>query len=142
MAEGVVTFNYSARALVYPELSSSVVQAQAQEFFYEATLYLNNTPTSKVRDLNQRAMLLNMLTSHIAAMRASINGQQPSPLVGRISSAGEGSVNVQTTADYPPGSAQWFNTTKYGAAYWQATVSPRRMRYIPGPRQPNWGQPW
>ena len=142
MAEGVVTFNYSAWALIYPELSASVLQTQAQEFFYEAALYLSNTPTSLVRDLNQRAMLLNMLTSHIAAMRASINGQQPSPLVGRISSAGEGSVNVQTTADYPPGSAQWYNSTKYGAAFWQATVALRRMRYIPGPRQPNWGHPW
>lgn len=78
-------------------------------------------------------MFLNMLTAHIAALNASINGQSPSPLVGRISNASEGSVSVGVQMDLAPGSAQWFAQTKYGIAYWQASLQFRSMLYFPGP---------
>lgn len=130
---GVVSFDYPAWAARYPELSTSVAQPLAQLYFNEAGLYLNNTASSVVRDLSARAMLLNMLTAHIAKMNATINGQPPSPLVGRISAAGEGSVSVGT--DYQvPGTAAWFAQTPYGAAYWQATLPYRSARYVPGSR--------
>ena len=129
--DGVVTFDYITWVLRYPELAT-VAQPLAQMFFGEATLYCNNTPTSPIRDVNQRAPLLNMVTAHIAAL----NGQPSSPLVGRINSASEGSVSVQTQMEFPPGSAQWFNQTKYGAAFWQATVQFRTMRYVANPARP------
>lgn len=136
----VVVFDYSAWAARYPELSASVAEPLAQQYFNEAQLYCDNTPCSIVRDLCMRATLLNMVTAHIAALNAPLNGQASSTLVGRISNATEGSVSVGTQMDMPPGSAQWFNQTKYGAAFWQATAQFRAMRYVPGPVPPV--NPW
>lgn len=134
---GVVTFSYGDWSARYPELASSVSSVQAQLYFNEASLYCDNTPTSIITDASQpggeREMLLNMVTAHIAALNAPLNGQPSSPLVGRISGATQGSVSVQTQMDVPPGSAQWFNQTKYGAAYWFATTKYRTMLYVRGP---------
>jgi hypothetical protein len=104
----------------------------AQTYFDEAALYCDNTPCSIVQDLNERTFLLNMVTAHIAALNAPLNGQPSSPLVGRISGATQGSVSVQTDFQVP-GSAAWFAQTKYGAAYWQATTKYRSMLYVRGP---------
>ena len=132
MSGGIVDFDYSTWALRYPELASWVSQPLAQSYFYEATLYCDNTPCSPIFDVNQRAMLLNMVTAHIAGLNAPLNGQASSPLVGRISNATEGSVSVQTENLYPPGTVQWWQQTKYGAAFWAATAAFRTMRYFPG----------
>jgi hypothetical protein len=141
-----VTFDYGAWSARYPELSSSVAQPLAQQYFNEAGLYCDNTASSPIRDDSvggQRSVLLNMLTAHIAALNAPINGQAPSPLVGRISNATEGSVSVQTQNDYLPGTVQWYQQTKYGSAYWAATSAYRTMRYIPGrPRTMDPYNPW
>jgi hypothetical protein len=134
--EGVVEFDYAAWALRYPELAASVPQPLAQQYFYEAQLYCDNTPCSPIRNWypgGERAMLLNMLTAHIATLNAPIGGQASSPLVGRISNATEGSVSVQTQLDLPPGTAQWFAQTKFGLAFWTATAQYRTMHYVPGP---------
>ena len=130
-----VVFDYSLWSLRYPELSASVKATLAGAYFTESTLFLDNTNNSRVTDLGQRAMLLNMLTAHIAALNAPMNGQPSSPLVGRIATATEGSVTVNATMDLPPGSAQWFAQTKYGAAFWAATAIYRTMLYVPGPGQ-------
>lgn len=128
--QGVVQFDYNGWSARYPELAASVPQPLAQQYFFESQLYLDNTPCSPVCNLIQRAVLLNMMTAHIAALNAPLNGEASSPLVGRISGASEGSVSVQT--DYGvPGSAAWFSQTKYGAAFWQATVAYRTMHYVP-----------
>lgn len=129
---GAVAFDYVIWAARYPELAAWVGQPLAQAYFAEATLYCDNTPTSVITDPGQRAVLLGMVTAHIAALNAPLNGQPSSSLVGRIGQATEGSVTVQTTLDMPPGSAQWFAQTKYGAAFWQATASFRTIRYVPG----------
>lgn len=137
----VAVFDYVAWLLRYPEFGS-VPQQLATMYFGEAGLYLSNTDQSPVQNVNQRLTFLNMLTAHIAALNAPINGQPSSPLVGRITSATEGSVTVQATMDYPPGSPQWFGQTKYGSAFWQATASLRTARYFaPPPRRFESG-PW
>lgn len=130
---GIVEFNYGSWVARYPDLGACVGTELADSYFVEAGLYLNNTPCSVVRDLAQRSLLLGMLVAHIAALNANLNGQPSSPIVGRISSATEGSVSVQAQFDMPPGSAQWFAQTKYGAAFWQASAQFRTMRYIPSP---------
>ena len=131
--KGVVTFDYAAWALRYPELAASVSGPLAQAYFDEAQLYCDNTPLSPVHVLTIRAQFLGMLTAHIATLNTPLNGQPSSPLVGRISNATEGSVSVQTEYDVPAGSAQWFAQTKYGAAFWSATAAYRTMRYVPNP---------
>ena len=141
--DNVVIFNYSVWSLRYPELAIWVTEALAELYFQEATLYLNNTPVSPVIDgtpNGKRAMLLNMLTAHIAALNAALNGQAPSNLVGRIGNATEGSVSLQIENNYAAGTPQWYQQTKYGSAFWAATAQYRTARYIASPARP--ADPW
>ncbi|MEX3614241.1 MAG: DUF4054 domain-containing protein [Burkholderia gladioli] len=128
----IVVFDPSKFKEIYPEFAT-LSDVKLENAFAQAGLYLNNTDSSLVQDSGVRALLLNMLTAHIAALEYGINGEQPSPLVGRISSATEGSVSVQASMDGVQGSAAWFMQTKYGAAYWQATAQYRIGRYVPAP---------
>lgn len=130
----VVTFDWTAFSTRYPELAS-VGQPLAQLYFDEATLYLDNTDSSPVQDVTRRAPLLNMVTAHIAKLNATLAGEAPSPLVGRITSAAQGSVNVQVEMQPAAGQMQaWFNQTRYGAAYWTASARYRRGFTIPACR--------
>jgi hypothetical protein len=129
---GIVVFSFAAWSARYPEFSAVSVPA-AQAYFDEATLYLNNTPSSRVSDVVQRALILNMITAHIA----SLAGQASSPdgsLVGRITSASEGSVSVGTEYKAPE-SAAWWVQTPYGSSAWSAMAPLRTMRWFPAPRR-------
>ncbi|KVH51181.1 DUF4054 domain-containing protein [Burkholderia diffusa] len=151
MPDGIVTFDYGTWSARYPALAAATNATLAQLYFDEAQLYCDNTPCSPVQDLTMRALLLNMLTAHIAQLNQPVGAATagggtaaPSPLVGRITSATEGSVSVQTQMDVPPGSAQWFNQTPYGAAFWAATAAYRTMHYVamPPPRNMDPHSPW
>jgi len=135
----LVTFNYATWVARYPEFST-VQQATAQEYFNEATLYVNNTPASLLAgNLSTLAMVLNMVTAHIASLSAlGPDGQLASTLVGRISNATEGAVSVGTDFQVP-GSAAWFAQTRYGIAAWQALAQYRTARYVPRRRNAGWG---
>lgn len=137
---GIVAFDPTAFKARYPEFVS-VDDTLLGDYFTEATLYLDNTDASRVQDVSQRAVLLNMLTAHVADLYAGSNGQAPSPLVGRINTATEGSVTAAAAMDGVPGTAAWYMQTKYGASYWQATARYRTMRYVPGRSWPASG-PW
>lgn len=129
---GIVAFDYQAWARRYPEFSSVTIPL-ATDYFAEAGLYLDNSTSGLVTDLTARSLLLNLLTAHIAALNSGTNGQAPSGLVGRITSATQGSVSVSVDAMDAPGSAAWYMQTTYGAAYWAATARYRGMRYVPAP---------
>jgi hypothetical protein len=134
----MITFDYSFFLQRYPELAY-IPQNVLQLYFNEAGMYCDNTASSPIQDIavgGQRYIVLHMATAHIAAMNAaSATGAPASPLVGRINTATQGSVSVGTQMDYPPGSAQWWMQTKYGAAYWQATAAYRMFRYRRGCRR-------
>lgn len=135
MNGGVVAFDYEHNwAVRYPELAVSVSENLATLYFQEACLYCDNTPFSPVCDLQQRALFLGMITAHIAALNAAINGQAPSPLVGRISDATEGSISVKVELNTRPGSEQWYAQTRYGYAFWTASARFRRMQYFTIPQ--------
>jgi len=122
-----VVFDPNAFKVRYPEFTA-VDDARLTAFFDEATLYLSNTDKPVV-NVVQRAMLFNMLVAHIASLGGVLANNTPAP-VGRVASAGEGSVNVST--EYmQPGTYAWFVQTQYGAAFWQATVRYRSFRYFP-----------
>ncbi|HEM8614581.1 TPA: DUF4054 domain-containing protein [Citrobacter amalonaticus] len=128
---GVVIFDPAAFKLRYPEFSS-VDSALLQQYFTQATIYLDNTDFSRVSDLAVRAMLLNMLVAHIAFLYSGVNGQTPSGLVGRIDSASEGSVSVHADMPGVTANSAWYMQTKYGADYWNATAPFRTFQYISG----------
>lgn len=136
-----VTFNYADWVAQNPALAN-ISEPQATNFFNLATLYFNNLgwPGS----LTQAATLLYMLTAHIARLFAprdalgnpSSAGTFPPPIVGRVSSASQGSISVQT--DYDSNSSpseKWYNQTPEGAAYWAATAQFRTALFIPGPQR-------
>ena len=126
-----VVFDPAAFKARYPEFAAVGVPLLSA-CFDQAGLYLSNSDNSPVRNLTSRAVLLNMLTAHIATLGGALSSDgQPRP-VGRISSATEGSVSA--SMEYlAPGSSAWFAQTQYGAAFWQATSSLRGFRYIPRP---------
>jgi hypothetical protein len=131
----VVTFDYQKWAARYPEFCG-VTPPQAQAFFDEAQIYHRNDAMGPIRNPAVQLTMLNMVTAHIAALYAGINGQPASPLVGRISQAAEGSVNVSTDMTIDPGSEQWWSQTKYGLSYWTAAAPYRTMQYVPGFARP------
>lgn len=134
-----VVFDPVAFVARYPEFAGcSAVQLGA--YFLESGLYCVNATWNPAYNAGVLPQLLNMVTAHIAWISAprfnglpAVGGAPASPLVGRISSASQGSVSVNTESNYPPGSAQWYVQTTYGAAYWAATAPFRTFRYSAPP---------
>ena len=133
----VATFNAALFVQRYPEFSGIDDQVLAL-YFAEAGLYFANDGSGACGDIGRQTLLMNMLTAHVARIAnpaGSALGQPsagPSGLVGRISSASEGSVSVSTdmgSGDVPG----WFAQTSYGLQFWQATAYLRTARYTPGP---------
>lgn len=141
-----VNFNYQQWAARYPEFDQDVVtEAVAQELFNEATLsYQDNSGApGGIWNSARQLTLLNMLVAHLAFLYFGTrqNGNEASPLVGRVDNAAQGSVSVHAENDYPPGTVQWFQSTRYGASWWVATAPLRTMRYIVTPRRFGPGPP-
>lgn len=134
MADPFVTFDYATWVTRYPEFSE-VSGELARMYFDEATLWLRNDGSGPVREPATQLRLLNMLTAHIAALNSGANGQTPSPFVGPITNASEGSVSVGANVLAAPGTSAWYVLTRYGAEFWAATAAYRRMHYrVPLPR--------
>lgn len=131
-----VAFDPVAFVARYPEFSA-VSTATLSAFFVEATLQLDNTDSSIVTDLAMRAVLLNMLVAHIAALSGAANGGTgANALVGTTSSATEGSVSIGVnTPTAHNGTQAYFYQTQYGLAYWTASARFRSFRYV-SPWQP------
>lgn len=124
MSDGVVSFNYNEFIGYYPEFAN-VPQNIAQWQFDLACLILANTPCSAVRDLEERKMLLYLLTAHILFLRNRGSGS-----VGAISNASEGSVSVGYASLGKLGQT-YFGQTQYGLLFWQMVVKYMSGFYVP-----------
>lgn len=125
-----VTFVFADWAAMFPEFAT-VSPAAAQGYFNQATLFCANK-IGPVPDVTSLTILLYMVTAHIAYLFSAVsNGtaKNPGAPVGRLSDATEGSVSVSFANDYPPGSAQWWQQSRYGSFYWQATAVYRTFQY-------------
>jgi len=125
----VVVFDPAAFKLAYPAFAA-VSDALLTNYFSLATLYLSNTDCSIVQDIQKRTTLLWLLTAHIAYLSGSLNPGNTPGLVGRVSSATEGSVSVSVDFPTTPGAA-WFSMSQWGSMYWQAVLPYRSFRYRP-----------
>ena len=134
---GIVTFDPDAFCTQYPSFVR-VSSVALQNNFNLATLQLNNSWCSVVRDEPTRQMLLYLLTAHITALLNGVNGKGPTGLVGRLSSATEGSVtaNVDYLAN-PTEAEAYLTQTQWGATFWRSTAVYRTARYIP-PSHHDW----
>lgn len=129
-----VQFNFATWQAMFPDLST-VPEATVQAYFTQAGLYHDNTGIGQPLDANIQLGLMNLMTAHLISRYVTINGIAPSPLVGPVSNASEGSVSVGVKVLEAPGTQAWLLTTKYGSDYWYATAPYRTMRYRPGPQR-------
>lgn len=131
----IVIFDPTAWKAQFPPFAY-LTDDQARGYFAQATLFLRNDGGGPIRDAAQQIAILNLVTAHVAKLFAPLaDGQPASTIVGRISSASEGSVSVsaEMSANGSEGK-DWFLQTPYGAAAWQALAPFRTMRYVPAPQ--------
>lgn len=133
-----VTFDPAAWRERFPEFAD-VSDALAEDFFAEATDIWANDGSGPVNDAARQLRILNMLTAHIAKVSGGASGGGGnSGLVGRVSSATEGSVTVQVEAAQATQSTQWFMQSQYGASYLQMIAPYINFRSVmPTTRAPN-----
>lgn len=141
IVRGIVVFEPAVFKVQYPAFAT-VADGLLQVDFDIATMFLNNSCCSVVKDANVRSRLLYLVTAHIAALMQGENGKPPSGFVGRVDSATEGSVSVSASyVGEMSMSEAYFSQTQYGAMFWQATAGYRMFHYIPAP-QSCAGSPW
>lgn len=139
----IVIFDYADWAALYPQFSTTVTSGQAQSCFDQATLYCSNADCAIVPyqptltpPITTRLAILYLLTAHIAQLQyGCVMGGSlvpAGPLVGRVSSATQGSVSVSVAMEGPQ-SAAWFNQTQFGASAWAAMAQFRTARYRASP---------
>jgi hypothetical protein len=138
-----VSFDFATWVAMFQEFSA-LSPAQGEAYFMRAcTLCANSCSNPMYGDGNLPALLY-LLTSHYAWLSCpkdangnpAATGTPASPLVGRISSAQEGSVNVQTELEMgdDTGALQSFlSQTKYGLEYWASISQYRTATYLANP---------
>lgn len=144
MSTGVAVWNPGIFLAMFPEFTAAYNKnpaSYAATFQYRAPRFLSNDPTSIVQDVEQRLGLLNMLVAHIRYLAGDLSNDGQARPVGRLSSAGEGSVNAQFDYVTPSPGEAWFVQSQYGAEFWEATASYRGMHYSPRPTRVNYGWP-
>lgn len=128
----IVVLDIAKFRAMFPELSN-VTDIALQFLFDQSTDYLNNTEYSLVIDATKRERLLYLLMAHLAYVRyGDANGNGGSGLVGRLSSASEGSVSVSSDAGQIEFRYMWYTQSPYGMDFWQATKVYRMANYYPG----------
>ena len=133
----VVTLDPAVFVAQFPEFAYLSVP-QITGYFAIATAFHRNDGGGPVQTAAIQSQALYYATAHIAKLfAATASGQPSSDLVGRISDAGEGSVNVGTSFPEGTPTMAWWVQTKYGAAYWALTAPYRTARYLVNRRFPS-----
>ena len=101
----------------YPRYSAAT-DAQIVLWWDVAQELIDNTPASPIPfnppEIRTRQIILYALVCHLAALDARGDGA-----VGRIASAGEGSVNSSFDYGVQSASSAWWNQTQAGATAWR-----------------------
>ncbi|MFP1844449.1 DUF4054 domain-containing protein [Lonsdalea quercina] len=117
---------------MFPEFSN-VTDPALPFLFDQSADYLDNTHFSLVVDAVKRERLLYMLMAHLAYVKYGDNrGNGGTGLVGRVSSASEGSVSVSLDVGAVAFRYSWYTQSPYGMDFWQATKVYRMAQYYPG----------
>lgn len=140
----IAVFDYATWAAMYPELLPRCTQPVATAYFAQAGLLCDNTDGAVIpadgTTYEPRLTLLGLVTAHLAALSPANVSRQG--LVGRISSASQGSVSISATMEGAAGNAAFWNQTTYGATYWQMTAGYRTMRVASYRQFPGRAFPW
>lgn len=122
---GVVVFDPAEFRALYPSITATDVQLE--DYFAMAETFLDNTECSLVKDLKARKRMLYLLVAHIAMLTGM--AEKGNPVVGRISSATEGTVSVALDYGTMGNNERWYLQTPWGAMYWQLTKKYRSAVY-------------
>ena len=118
----------------YPVFNNLTPDDVYKRLFALACLKVNNTDNSVITDIEERETLLYLLMAHFAELDPGIvdaNGSHGSGgLVGRVSSASEGSVSISSEYAAMTQNSAWYLQTQYGAMYWELISKYRKFRYI------------
>lgn len=126
-----VDFDYAAWTALFPQFSNLTEQQVTQVILPLAEQYNRNDGGGPINSPELQTQALNLMVAHCAQILFGTAGTGgPSGLVGRVSSATEGSVSVQTEFPSSPAAA-WYNQTPFGAAWW-VLIKPFRLHlYLP-----------
>jgi hypothetical protein len=135
MMLGAVIFDPARFVLRFPQFAAYNTEHPdaLQLYFDEAALILKNDASSLVKNEAERAILLNLLTAHIATLAGVVSpggAGSTAGQVGRVSSASEGSVSASFDVGTVYASQGWYMSTTYGAQYWALTGKYRRARFV------------
>jgi len=129
-----VPWSYDLFSSQFPAVANKISPVQAQMFWIMATNFHRNDGGGPIRRDEEQALMLNLLTAHIAELLAPGPDGQPREVVGRITSFNEGSAGG--SAEFPTSpEAAWYLQTPYGAMYWEMTAGQRTMFYTVAPRR-------
>lgn len=131
-------FNYQTWTAMFPYLNG-VPEVTANGFFTVAELLFANDDCSPIADPDKRLVYLNYIVAHLARLAGYPVGAggsaAPDGMVGRVSSATEGTVSIGADYGKVRESQAWWIQTQEGATFWQMTAPFRTARYIaPPPR--------
>lgn len=133
-----VTWTWDQFVEMFPEFSVTG-QAVATAFLPVAQSLHDNSGQgaawSGVQDAATQLACVNFVLAHVLKLFATTTNGTPSPLVGRINAAGEGSVNVSTELEGMIPDRAFWSQTQYGMTYWELTQPYRRFYYVPGKRR-------
>lgn len=128
MTDGVVEFDVAEFREEYP-FFSKLTDTQLNSLFRKACLRLRNDAKSCVKDIYVRNEFLYLIVAHLATLfQKALDGNS---LVGRISSASEGSVSVSSEYSVSQGGGEkWWSQTPWGADYWTSSAPYRVPNYV------------
>jgi hypothetical protein len=128
---------------LFPEFAALDPTLGAAYFMRATGSIIANSTTNPIFGDGNLPYLIYLATSHVAWLNApkDANGNPsatgtPAPnLVGRVSSASEGSVSLQLDwpSSDPSAQEKYLSQTKYGAEYWAATAQYRTANYAARP---------
>ena len=127
---GVVVFDPVEFRELYPTIQAT--DEQLEMYFEMAETFLDNTKCSVVKDLGARKRLLYLLVAHIATLTGQ--AEKGNNVVGRVSSATEGTVSIGLDYGTMGNNERWYLQTPWGAMYWQLTKKYRSAVYRLGLR--------
>lgn len=126
--DGVVVFDPAEFRDLYPSVKGT--DAQLEMHFKFAVWLLGNNECSLVKDLDMRKHFLYLLVAHMATLDQRT--EEGNSVVGRVSSATEGTVSIGLDYGEMNDNARWYLQTPYGAKYWQMMKQFRSMLYLLG----------
>lgn len=131
----VVVFDPAQFKTAFPQFANATDESLTALFTMIGFSFIDNSDTSIVCNVDQRAAMMNFLMAHMLTLFGYVTaGGAVVPgtgAVGRVASATEGTVSTSLAYSVPAGATEaWYSQTPYGAALWVMMAPFRSFRYV------------